>query len=79
MDGEALWRDRFQLFAAARLFGLAMFLLGIAIAYSDLLREGGWPLVGAIVGIMGAIDALFAPRMLKKLWAQQDAERRGDR
>ena len=27
---------------------------------------GGWPQVGAIVAIMGVIDAVFAPRLLKK-------------
>lgn len=80
IDDEALWKRRFALFAAARLFGVAMFLLGIAIMYSDLLREGGWPVVGAIVAIMGAIDALFAPKMLRKLWEQEDRERsRGGR
>ena len=26
--------------------------------------------------IMGAIDAVFSPRLLKKLWEQQDSERR---
>jgi hypothetical protein len=41
--------------------------------YTNLVRQGGWPQVGAIVAIMGALDALFAPRMLKKLWDQQDA------
>ena len=57
-----------------RLFGLATFFLGLAIVYSDLLREGGWPTVGAIVAIVGAIDAVFAPRLLKKLWEQQDRD-----
>ena len=28
-------------------------------------RPGGWPQVGAIVAIMGVIDAMFAPRLLK--------------
>ena len=45
-----------------RFGGLAIFFLGIAIIYTDLLRPGGWPQVGAIVAIMGVIDALFAPR-----------------
>ena len=57
-----------------RLGGLALFFLGIAIMYTNLLRQGGWPQVGAIVAIMGAIDALFAPRMLKKLWDEQDRQ-----
>ncbi len=67
-DDEALWRRRFLIFMLVRLFGLAVFFLGVAIAFSDLVREGGWPAVGGIIAIMGAIDAVFAPRMLKKVW-----------
>ncbi|HKX92013.1 MAG TPA: hypothetical protein VJM15_06260 [Sphingomicrobium sp.] len=70
---EALWRQRFLIYSAVRLAGLAIFFLGIAIAFSDLVREGGWPRLGAIIAIMGVIDAIFAPRMLKKLWDQEDA------
>ena len=69
---DALWRKRFQLFMLVRLFGLGMFLLGIAIAYSDLVRPGGWPLVGGLLAVMGAIDAVFAPRLLRTLWQQRD-------
>ena len=76
MADEDLWRRRFQVFMLVRLFGLAVFFAGIAIAYSDLLRPGGWPALGAIIAIMGALDAVFAPRMLKKLRAEQDRERR---
>jgi hypothetical protein len=75
MDEEALWRKRLLAYSAARFAGLAVFFLGIAIMYTDLLRAGGWPQVGAIVAIMGAIDALFAPRLLKKLWDERDRER----
>ena len=76
MADEELWRRRFQTFVLVRMFGLATLVLGIVIAYTDLLREGGWPLVGLIVAIVGATDALFAPRLLKKLWEQQDREGR---
>ena len=54
--------------------GLAIFFLGIAIIYTDLVRPGGWPQLGAIVAIMGVIDALFAPRLLKRMWDEQDRE-----
>ena len=74
MADEALWRRRFLLFMLARLFGLLTFLAGIAIAYSDLAREGGWPALGAIIAIMGAIDAVFAPKLLKKHWEREDAK-----
>jgi hypothetical protein len=72
MSDDALWRRRFHIFMAVRLAGLVTFLLGIAVAYTDLVRDGGSPAVGAIISVMGAIDALLAPRLLKKMWEQQD-------
>jgi hypothetical protein len=65
-------RNRLLIYTAVRATGLAIFLLGVAIIYTDLLRPGGWPQIGAIVGIMGVIDAFFAPRLLKKAWDEQD-------
>lgn len=72
MHDEALWKRRFHLFALVRIAGLATFFLGIAIAYTGLVREGGWPTVGLIVAILGMIDAVFAPRFLKKQWERED-------
>ena len=74
-ENDKLWRSRFFVLTAARLFGLAVFLSGVFIAFTDLLRPGGWPLLGGILAIVGAIDAVFAPRMLKKVWEQQDGAR----
>jgi hypothetical protein len=74
MADEDLWRRRFYIYSAARLGGLAIFFLGIAIGYSNLVRPGGWPQVGAIVAILGVIDALFAPRLLKKAWDEADRD-----
>ena len=76
MADEDLWKRRFQLFVLIRLIGMATFALGVVIAYTDLLRPGGWPLVGLIVALIGAVDALFAPRMLKMVWEQQDRNRK---
>ena len=72
MNDEELWRKRFHLFAAVRLFGVLTFLLGVAIAFTNLVRSGGWPLLGGILAIIGAIDAVVAPRLLKKGWERQD-------
>ena len=72
MADEKQWRRRFLIFMLVRLFGVVTFLVGIAIAYSDLVRAGGWPALGAIFAIMGAIDATFAPKLLKKHWDQED-------
>lgn len=79
-SNDELWQKRFQLFMLVRFFGVAMFLAGIAIAFSDLLRPGGWPLVGGLIAIAGAVDAVFAPKLLKRMWEQQDsaAGRSGD-
>lgn len=72
MDEDARWKRRLLAYTAVRAFGLGVFFLGVAIAYSDLLRPGGWPQVGAIIAIMGVIDSLFAPRLLKRKWDQDD-------
>ena len=76
MADEELWKRRFQMFVLVRLIGMATFALGVVIAYTDLLRPGGWPMVGLIVAIIGAADVLFAPRMLKKVWEQQDPDKK---
>lgn len=69
---DDIWRKRFQLYMLVRLFGVATFLAGISIAFTDLVRPGGWPVVGGLIAIAGAIDAVFAPRLLRKMWQQQD-------
>ena len=71
MDEDAA-RRRLLIYTLVRFGGLLIFFLGIAIIYTDLLRPGGWPQVGAIVAIMGAIDATFAPVILKKAWDDRD-------
>ena len=73
MDEETA-RRRLLLYTLVRFGGLLIFFLGIAIMYTNLLREGGWPQVGAIVAIMGVIDAMFAPLLLKRAWDEQDRQ-----
>jgi hypothetical protein len=72
MTDDEAWKRRFQLFAAIRLVGVIVFLLGIAIAFTNLVRPGGWRLLGGILAIIGAIDAVVAPRILKKGWERLD-------
>ena len=66
-------RQRLLLYSVARLGGLAIFFLGVAIIYTDLVRPGGWPQVGAVIAIMGVVDAMFVPRILKKAWDEKDS------
>ena len=74
MAEEDVWKGRFMVYSLIRIGGLAIFFLGIAIGYTNLVRDGGWPQLGAIVAIMGVIDALFAPRLLKREWDRRDRE-----
>jgi hypothetical protein len=74
MDDEAKWKRRFHLFMAARLFGLATFLAGVAVYFTDILRDGGWPLVGVILILVGLADAVVAPKLLRKIWDKEDAD-----
>lgn len=75
MDEDAKWKRRFYLFMGARLFGLATFLAGMAVFFTDLLRDGGWPAVGAVIMVAGLLDAVLAPKLLRKHWQQEDEAR----
>lgn len=76
MEDEAMWRKRLLIYSLVRFGGLAIFFLGLAVIYTNLARPGGWPQLGAIVAILGALDALFAPRLLKRAWDREDREKR---
>jgi membrane protein implicated in regulation of membrane protease activity len=73
MDDDTAKR-RLLLYGLARLGGLAIFFLGIAIIYTNLVRPGGWPQLGAVIAIIGVIDAMFVPRLIKRGWDRQDQD-----
>ena len=68
MTDDEVWKRRLMAYTFVRMLGLAIFFLGIAIAYGNLPRPGGWPQVGAIVAIAGTLGALLTPRLLKRRW-----------
>ncbi|MDV3257375.1 MAG: hypothetical protein LOX97_06255 [Sphingomonas sp.] len=68
MNDEVLWKKRFQLFMGVRLIGVLTFFAGVAIAFTDLVQPGGSRTIGAILAIVGMLDALVAPRLIKKSW-----------
>lgn len=74
MDQDDVWRKRLLIYTLIRMGGVAIFLLGVAIIYTNLVRPGGWPQLGAVVAILGVIDAFFAPRLLKKAWDREDRQ-----
>ena len=65
---EALWRKRFGLFALLRLSGLALMMAGIAVAFTGLVRPGGWPVVGAVLVLSGVVDGLVLPAFVRRRW-----------
>lgn len=69
-DEEA--KRQFILFAVLRVGGLLLFLLGIAIAFTDLLKPGGWRLLGGILVIVGVIEAVISPRLVKRSMGRTD-------
>ena len=66
------YRNRLLIYTLVRLSGLIVFFLGIAIIYTNLLRPGGWPQAGAIVAIVGVLDAMLAPRLLQMVWDRRN-------
>ena len=72
MIDEDLARRRLLIYSLVRLGGLVIFFLGLAIMYTSLVRPGGWPQLGAIVAILGVVDSVLAPRLLKRAWDRED-------
>lgn len=68
-------RRRLLLYTLMRLGGVAIFLFGVAVIYTNILRAGGWPQVGAIIAIIGVLDAFVVPRLVKRSWDRQDQEK----
>jgi hypothetical protein len=69
---DAVWQKRLLVYSLVRAGGLAIFFLGVATIYTNIVRPGGWPQLGAVIAILGAIDALLAPRLLKRAWDRRD-------
>lgn len=64
---EAADKKRFHIFMALRLSGLALFFLGVAIAFTGLVRPGGLPLLGIPIAFLGLAEAVLAPKILKRI------------
>ena len=70
MDEELIKR-RLLIYMGLRFVGLMILFLGLAIMYSNLLRKGGWPQLGAIFVLIGVLESVLAPRLLKRRWDRQ--------
>lgn len=75
MDDDTA-RQRLLLYTLVRFAGLLVFFVGIAIIYTNVARQGGWPQLGAILAILGVLEAVLAPRLLKRSWDRRDGDSR---
>ena len=75
MDDDTA-RQRLLLYTLVRFAGLLIFFVGMAIIYTNVARQGGWPQLGAILAILGVLEAVLAPRLLKRSWDRRDGESR---
>ena len=74
MDHDDVFRKRLLIYTLVRMGGVVIFLLGVAIIYTNLVRPGGWPQLGGGVAILGVLDAFFAPRLIKRAWDREDRQ-----
>ena len=68
MNDEALEKRRFLMFSLARLSGVALIILGVGVAFSDLVRDGGFRQLGGLLIAIGTIEMVIVPILLKRAW-----------
>ena len=68
MTDEALAKRRFLLFTFARLSGVALIILGMVVAFSNLVRDGGFRQLGGLLIALGTIEMVVVPLILKRSW-----------
>jgi hypothetical protein len=66
---EAQARGRYIVLNAVRFSGLAMLMIGLAIA-RGVIDAPYW--LGVALAVAGLLDFFFAPRLLARGWASQD-------
>ncbi len=65
---EHLARTRYMILSAMRASGALLMVLGLWIWYSDILRDGGMPTVGAPLFVLGFFESLILPQIFARKW-----------
>ncbi len=73
-DRERLAKSRWQTLQLLRFTGIIVMILGLWIWAGDILREGGWPALGAILLAVGAFEAIVMPVYLAGRWKSPPPE-----
>lgn len=66
---DDLGKRDFLIFAALRISGAAIFILGVVLTFTDLGAKGGLPFLGIPLAMAGLAEALLAPRIVRRLKA----------
>lgn len=75
MSDDTLWKKRFAAMQAVRIGGALIALVGLLVAKGGVLTDEAWPVVGAFLVVMGIGDLLLSPKILKRIFDQQDGKR----
>lgn len=67
-ENERLTRSRFAMLAALRASGVLLMLLGLWIWHGDILRAGGWPVLGIPLFVAGFVESLLLPKLFAGKW-----------
>ena len=67
-DEDRVARSRLLMLTLIRLAGVALMALGLIISTGDLLRPGGWPLVGVPIALIGLVESLLLPKVFTAKW-----------
>lgn len=73
-DREFLAKSRWQMMQLLRFTGIIVMIIGMWIWAGDILRIGGWPMLGIPIFALGIFEALVLPVILAKRWKSQPDE-----
>ncbi|MDB5684777.1 MAG: hypothetical protein JWM75_2475 [Sphingomonas bacterium] len=67
-EQDRLARARFAMLSAMRAGGVVTMLLGMWIWWGDVIRTGGYPLVGLPLFVIGFFNSLILPQIFARRW-----------
>jgi hypothetical protein len=68
MTPEEIAQKRFATLAIMRASGVVVMLIGLWFWHGNIIRAGGAPMIGAPVFLVGVLDAILIPALLRRQW-----------
>ncbi len=72
IDDTAGWRQRYMLMMTLRVGGLLIALLGLLLMRGGIILDEEMPVLGAVLVILGLLDAFVSPKILKRWFDKAD-------